>query len=65
MRDVPMSQKLGSILDMRRHAPDGKEHAANTYVSGNEVLSPKSSTIQITPAKSTVRSSSATPRSRG
>jgi len=37
MRDVPMSQKLRSILDMRRHAPDGKEHAANTYVFGNEV----------------------------
>ena len=37
MRDVPMSQKLGSILDMRRHAPEGKEHAGNTYVFGNEV----------------------------
>jgi len=37
MRDVPMSQKLRSILDMGRHAPDGKEHAANTYVFGNEV----------------------------
>jgi hypothetical protein len=26
-----------AIDPRRRHAPDGKEHAANTYVFGNEV----------------------------
>ena len=36
-RDVPMSQTLRSLLEMRKHAPDGTEHGAHAYVFGNEL----------------------------
>lgn len=35
-RDVPMSQTLRSLLEMRKHAPDGTEHGPDAYVFGNE-----------------------------
>jgi integrase len=39
-RDVPLTQNLRALLDMRRHAPDGREHAADRFVFGNEVGEP-------------------------
>ncbi len=39
-RDVPLTQHLRALLDMRRHAPDGREHAADRFVFGNEVGEP-------------------------
>ena len=35
-RTVPISGRLRSILDMRRHGPDGEEHASDAYVFGTE-----------------------------
>ena len=39
-RDVPMSQRLRALLDMRKHAPDGSEHRLDAFVFGNEVGEP-------------------------
>jgi integrase len=36
-RDVPMSQQLRALLDMRKHAPDGTVHGPDAFVFGNEV----------------------------
>jgi integrase len=36
-RDVPMTQRLKAVLELRRHAPDGTEHGPEAYVFGNEV----------------------------
>jgi integrase len=36
-RDVPMTQRLRSVLEMRRHAPDGSVHGPDAFVFGNEV----------------------------
>jgi integrase len=36
-RVVPVSSRLRGVLDMRKSAPDGKEHAPDRYVFGNEV----------------------------
>jgi integrase len=36
-RDVPMTTRLCAILEMRRLAPDGREHPVDAYVFGNEV----------------------------
>jgi integrase len=35
-RGVPISQNLKAVLDLRRHAPDGTDHAASARVFGNE-----------------------------
>ena len=39
-RDIPLTQNLSALLEMRRHAPDGQEHAADRFVFGNEVGEP-------------------------
>jgi len=39
-RDVPLTPNLVALLDMRRHALDGREHAADRFVFGNEVGEP-------------------------
>ena len=39
-RDVPMSQRLPALLDMRKHAPDGSDHAPEAFVFGNEAGEP-------------------------
>jgi hypothetical protein len=39
-RDAPLTQNLRALLEMRRHAPDGREHAADRFVFGNEVGEP-------------------------
>lgn len=36
-RTVPMTPRLKAVLAMRKTAPDGKEHAPDCYVFGNEV----------------------------
>jgi len=36
-RAIPISTRLQAILEMRRLAPDGKEHPATGYVFGNEI----------------------------
>src|SRR5436189_276284 len=36
-RTLPIGWRLRAELSMRRHAPDGEEHPATTYVFGNEV----------------------------
>jgi integrase len=36
-RVIPISSPLRAVLELRRHAPDGKEHEPNAYVFGNEV----------------------------
>lgn len=36
-RDVPMTQRLRGVLEMRRHAPNGAEHPPGAHVFGNEV----------------------------
>ena len=36
-RDVPMTTRLWAMLEMRRQAPDGREHPTDAYVFGNEV----------------------------
>ncbi len=36
-RVVPVSTRMRAILEMRRLAPDGKEHPADAYVFGNEI----------------------------
>lgn len=36
-RTVPVSPKLRSVLEMRRHAPDGVPHGPHAFVFGNEV----------------------------
>jgi integrase len=35
-RDVPMTSRLLAVLEMRRHAPDGREFGPDAYVFGNE-----------------------------
>lgn len=35
-RVIPVGPRLRSELEMRRHAPDGREHPADAYVFGNE-----------------------------
>ena len=37
MRILPMSQRLKSLLEMRRHDPDGQPWGPEAYVFGNEV----------------------------
>ena len=34
-RDLPMSQWLRALLEMRRHGPDGREYPPNAYVFGD------------------------------
>ena len=36
-RVIPISSNLRAVLDIRRHAPDGSEHAPTAYVFGNEI----------------------------
>ncbi|HYN08034.1 MAG TPA: site-specific integrase [Vicinamibacterales bacterium] len=36
-RDVPMTQRLRAVLELRKHAPDGTEHPAGAFVFGNDV----------------------------
>lgn len=36
-RMIPVGTRLRAELEMRRHGPDGKEHAADAYVFGNDV----------------------------
>jgi integrase len=36
-RSIPIGPRLRGELDMRRHAPDGREHLADGYVFGNDV----------------------------
>jgi integrase len=36
-RTVPIGPRLRGELEMRRHAPDGKEHPATAFVFGTEV----------------------------
>jgi integrase len=35
-RVLPVGDRLRAVLSLRRHAPDGKEHAATAYVFGDE-----------------------------
>lgn len=35
-RMLPIGSALRAVLSLRRHAPDGKEHAADAYVFGDE-----------------------------
>jgi integrase len=35
-RDIPLTQKLRALLDVRKHAPDGSEHGADAFVFGDE-----------------------------
>lgn len=39
-RDVPLTQNLRALLDMRRHAPDGTELGLEASVFGNEIGEP-------------------------
>lgn len=39
-RDIPLTQTLRALLELRRHAPDGTEHAADRFVFGNDVDEP-------------------------
>jgi integrase len=39
-RDVPMTQRLKAVLEMRKHAPDGSEQPKSAFVFGNEVGEP-------------------------
>jgi integrase len=36
-RDVPMTQRLRAVLELRKHAPDGQELGPAAFVFGNEV----------------------------
>jgi integrase len=36
-RVIPISANLRAVLELRRHAPDGKEYGSNAYVFGNDV----------------------------
>ena len=36
-REVPIGSRLAAVLEMRRHAPDGKPFGPDAYVFGNEV----------------------------
>jgi integrase len=36
-RDVPITQRLKAVLELRKHAPDGTEHPPEAFVFGNEV----------------------------
>lgn len=36
-RDVPMTQRLRALLELRQHAPDGSLHTPDRFVFGNEV----------------------------
>ena len=36
-REVPVGSRLGAVLDMRRHAPDGRLLGPEAYVFGNAV----------------------------
>jgi integrase len=36
-RVIPVGTDLRAVLSLRRHGPDGKEHAGDRYVFGNEV----------------------------
>jgi integrase len=36
-RDVPITQRLKAVLELRKHAPDGSEHSPEKFVFGNEV----------------------------
>jgi integrase len=36
-RVIPISARLRAELEMRRHAPDGKEHPREAFVFGNDV----------------------------
>jgi integrase len=35
-RDLPMTQRLKGLLDLRRHAPDGVEHPPDAFVFGTD-----------------------------
>ena len=35
-REIPITQNLRAVLDMRRHAPDGSKHGPEAFVFGNE-----------------------------
>jgi integrase len=39
-RVIPVGPNLRSVLELRRHAPDGTEHPSTAYVFGNEVGEP-------------------------
>ncbi len=43
-RTLPMTGRLRAVLEMRRIAPDGREHDPETFVFGNEVGEPVKST---------------------
>jgi integrase len=36
-RDVPITQRLRAMLELRQYAPDGRRHPVETFVFGNEV----------------------------
>jgi integrase len=36
-RVIPIGPRLRAELEMRRHAPDGREHKSSAYIFGNEV----------------------------
>jgi integrase len=36
-RAIPITSRMRSVLEMRRQAPDGREHPATAFVFGNEV----------------------------
>jgi integrase len=42
-RVIPVGPNLRAVLDLRRHAPDGKEHPQTAYIFGNEVGEPTKS----------------------
>jgi integrase len=35
-RDVPITQRLRAVLELRKHAPDGRRHPSSAFVFGNE-----------------------------
>jgi integrase len=35
-RDIPIGSRLRAELEMRKHGPDGKEHAPDAFVFGND-----------------------------
>jgi integrase len=36
-RDVPITQRLKALLELRKHAPDGTEHKPDAFVFGNDI----------------------------
>ena len=46
-RDVPMTQRLKAVLELRKHASDGTEQGPDTFVFGNEVGEPITSIREV------------------